>query len=389
MQIKWFRIFIFSFCIFVLLQRKEVYAKEESSKQAVDEKWVLDYTEEIDCEEIQKVMEDILEELSFDFKEAIKMAIQGEDIFSKETILQAITKTIEKAFYTEKATITRVLVIAVVGALIINFSNVFQSGQVADTSFFITYLLLFSALSVSFHNISQTAVLALENLLEFMKVLLPAYFIAVTFATGSATSFVFYEISMMLVIAVEVIFVKIAIPLIHIYFVIRLVNYISKEDYLSKAEELLESGIKWLLRSLLGVATGYNFIQAMVVPVASHLKNSMVVKTVKLLPGIGTAVSSVAESVLGAGILVKNAVGMVGIFVIIMIISIPMIKIGFYCLLYKLGIALIQPVSDKRILECLEGASKGSALLLYVVFAGSVLFLLTIAIIMASTNRVM
>ncbi len=383
---KWIKIAVFLVCL-LILQVNEVYAKEEPTKQTIDEKWVIDYTEEVDCEEIQKVMEDILQEMSFDFKEAMKMAISGEDILSKENILNAMLKTVKKAFDTEKSMITRVLVIAVVGALVINFSNIFKSGQVADTSFFITYLLLFSAISVSFYNISQTAVIALENLLEFMRALLPAYFVAVTFATGSATSFVFYEISMVLVMAVEVIFVKVVIPLIHIYFVISLVNYISKEDYLSKATQLLESSIKWLLRSLLGVATGYNFIQGMVVPVASHLKNSMVVKTAKLIPGIGTAVSSVAESVLGAGILVKNAVGVVGIFVIILIISTPMIKIGFYCLLYKIGGALIQPVSDKRILECLEGASKGGSLLLYVVFAGSVLFLLTIAIIMASTNR--
>ncbi len=383
---KWIKIIVFLFLV-LILQVNKAYAKEESSKQTIDEKWVIDYTEEIDCEEIQKVMEDILEEMSFDFKEAMKMAISGETIFTKETILNAIVKTIKKAFHTEKSMITRVLVIAVVGALVINFSNVFKSGQVADTSFFITYLLLFSAISVSFYSISQTALVTLENLLEFMRALLPAYFVAVTFATGSATSFVFYEISMVLVMIVEVIFVKVVIPLIHIYFVISLVNYISKEDYLSKAGQLLESSIKWLLRTLLGVATGYNFIQGMVVPVASHLKNSMVVKTAKLIPGIGTAVSSVAESVLGAGILVKNAVGMVGIFVIILIISTPMIKIGSYCLLYKIGEALIQPVSDKRILECLEGASRGGSLLLYVVFAGSVLFLLTIAIIMASTNR--
>lgn len=383
---KWIKIIVFLFCV-LMLQVNKVYAKEESSKQTIDEKWVIDYTEEIDCEEIQKVMEDILEEMSFDFKEAMKMAISGENIFTKETILNAIVKTIKKAFHTEKSMITRVLVIAVVGALMINFSNVFKSGQVADTSFFITYLLLFSAISVSFYSISQTALVTLENLLEFMRALLPAYFVAVTFATGSATSFVFYEIAMVLVMVVEVIFVKVVIPLIHIYFVISLVNYISKEDYLSKATQLLESSIKWLLRTLLGVATGYNFIQGMVVPVASHLKNSMVVKTAKLIPGIGTAISSVAESVLGAGILVKNAVGMVGIFVIILIISTPMIKIGSYCLLYKIGGAVIQPVSDKRILECLEGASRGGSLLLYVVFAGSVLFLLTIAIIMASTNR--
>ncbi len=383
-QIK--TVIIIFFILF--LPAKMVQAEEPELEQNITEQWVMDYTEEIDCEEIQKVMEDILAETSFDFKEAMESAISGESVLSKENLFNAVLKTVGQAFSTEKSMITRILVIAVIGALFVNFSNVFRSGQVADTSFFVTYLLLFSAMSVSFYNISQTASVALENLLEFMRALLPAYFVAVTFATGSSTSFVFYEISMVLVMVVEVVLVKLVIPMIHIYFVISLVNYISKEDYLSKAAELLETLIKWLLRSLLGITTGYNFIQGMVVPAAGHLKNSMVVKTARLIPGIGNAVGSVAESVLGAGILVKNAVGAVGILVIVMIISVPMIKIGFYCILYKLGAAIIQPVSDKRILECLEGAGRGGALLLYLVFAGSTLFLLTIAIIMASTNRI-
>ena len=367
-----------------------VYKKTDYEK--IDDKKIedieIDY-EELDYEEIQNALEGILKESSFDFKEAVKSVMEGENVLSPERILNVAFEVMKQAVLQEKEVIARVLVIAVAGAVFVNFSNVFKSSAVADVSFFVTYLLLFSAMTTSFYSISQTAERALHSLLDFMRALLPSYFIAVTFATGSTVSFAFYEMAMMLIFVAEYIIVKCVLPLVHIYFVIRLVNYISKEDYLSKAAELLETLVKWAVRSILGITVGYNTIQGLIVPAAEHVKNSVVLKTAKLLPGIGNVFGAVAESVLGAGVLVKNAVGTVGMVVVILIMAVPIIKIGSYCIVYKLSTALIQPVLDKRILECMEGAVKGASLLLYVLSAGTAMFLLTIAIVMASTNRVL
>lgn len=376
---------LYVICFLVMCMPAEVYAEEKN--QSSMEKQLQIYAEEIDCEEIQQVMEEILEDNAFDFAQAVENAVAGKTVFSKEVLVSAVRKAVQEAFRVEKSMITRIMVIAVAGTVFVNFSDVFKGGQVADTGFFVTYLLLFSVMSVSFYSMSQTASYALSNLLKFMQALLPAYFVAVTFAAGTATSFAFYEISMVLVAVVEVLLVKLVLPMIHIYFVLRLINYISKEDYLSKAAELLEMLIGWSLKSLLGAAVGYNFIQGMILPAVDHLKSSMLLKTAKLIPGVGNAAGTVAEGLLGAGVVVKNAVGAVGFAVIVLIMAAPMFKIGVYCILYKLGAAILQPVSDKRMLECMEGAGKGAMQLLKLVFTGSALFLLTIAIVMLSTNQ--
>ncbi len=382
------KIMMLAFVLFLIGSiENKAWAQERYQEQNSGQKELDLYIEEMDYTEIQAVMEEILKDASFDFKEAMNQVLEGKEMITPDTVLETMLETIRQAFSVEKAVLARVLVIAVAGAVFVNFSNVFKSGQVADVSFFVTYLLLFSAISTSFYSISQTASKALESLLEFMKALLPSYFIAVTFATGSTVSFAFYEVAMMLIMVAEYVMVKLVLPMIHIYFVISLVNYISKEDYLSKAAELLETLIKWIVKSILGITVGYNVIRGMIVPVADYMKNSVLLKTARLLPGIGNAIGSVAESVFGAGVLVKNAMGTVGILVILFIMSAPIIKIGSYSLLYKLCAAVIQPISDKRIIECMEGASKGASLLLYLTFAGASMFLLTIAIVMASTNH--
>lgn len=347
---------------------------------------ITDYMDDIDYDTIQKSVDEILETDHFDVKEYVEKVVTGDSEVSFELLKQSVQTSLEHAFSGEKSIIIRLLAIAVIGAVFTNFSNVFKQNQVADVGFFVTYLLLFSVMTASFYIIAKLASTTLVNLLDFMKALVPSYFIAVTFSTGATTSIVFYQASLVLITIIETILVKVILPMINIYFVASLTNYIAKEDYLSKMVELIELVVSWTLKTMLGIVIGYNFIQGMIVPVADQFKKSTFMRAASVIPGVGNAIGGVTETVLGAGILVKNAVGTLGMILILCMIAAPIIKIAGYALLYKLGSAMVQPISDKRILECLNGASKGARLLLYTVFVGGVMLLLTIAIVMSSTN---
>ncbi len=78
---------------------------------------------------------------------------------------------------------------------------------------------------------------------------------------------------------------------------------------------------------MFGIIMGVNVVQGLVVPVAAEAKNSLVVKMGSAIPGIGNTVGSVASTVLSAGKLVKNAVGITGIIVVVFICLIPFTRI--------------------------------------------------------------
>ena len=77
---------------------------------------------------------------------------------------------------------------------------------------------------------------------------------------------------------------------------------------------------------------------------------------------------------------------MAGAVIAVLICAVPVIQMLILAFLYKLAAALVQPVSDKRITGCISSVSEGYELLLKVVFTAGVLFLLTIAIVAASTT---
>lgn len=64
----------------------------------------------------------------------------------------------------------------------------------------------------------------------------------------------------------------------------------------------------------------------------------------------------------------------------------PIVQIGAIALLYKLAAALMQPVSDVRIIGCMETVGEGMRLLIRAVFTVGMLFLITIILVAASTG---
>ncbi len=347
----------------------------------------LTYYEDFDYSEIQGAIDDVLvSNGSFDFKSYVGNLISsGEGISAKGAISDLFT-ALGKEFDANRTALFKLIMIAIVAAVFTNFTNVFNNNQVGETSFYITYLLLFTTITGTFATATTVASDAISAVLSFMKALIPTYFMSIAFCSSKATTLVFYESALVLITIVDVVLVRIMIPLVNIYMVITLVNNLAKEDFLSKLAELLESIIKWSMRTLFIAVVGFNTIQGLIVPASNSVKKTLAMKFTKAIPGIGNSLNSVAETVMGAGTLIKNAIGVTGLVVIILICVIPLIKLVVTMLIYKVGVAIVQPISDKRVISCISGAANAAGLLVYVVSIAAVLFMITIAILAATTS---
>lgn len=342
---------------------------------------------DIDFSQIQSVVDEALSANNkFDFMDYVNDLVTGRRSFSISGILDDLKHAVSNEVKNNINTFTGLISIAVIAAVFTNFSYAFQNMQVADTGFYVAYLLLFSILTGSFITASSMAAETLSSLLELMKALVPSYFMAVAFCTGPGTSMVYYQVTLVLITFVDILLIKIIIPLINIYLVISMANNLSKEDLLSKLTELLETLMSWGLKTLVGVVVGFNAVQGLITPVSDKMKKSLLFKAAEAIPGVGDIFGGVAESVLGAGVLLKNAIGVAGIVVIITLCAMPVIKLAVMTLIYKVSSAAVQPISDKRMLKCISASADACMFLLQTVIVGAVLFIITITIVAATTT---
>ena len=337
-------------------------------------------------EQVQKLMDEMLGEESFSMETALKNMISGETVFSKEAVQSFLRSLFFDRLEQERANFMRILLLVLAAALFSNFAAVFENGQIGDVSFYMIYLLLFTILMNSYQSLGISMGKQLDWLTQFMKGLAPAYFVAVSAASGALTATAFYQGVLLLVWLVEWLLLTLILPGANLYVLLCLVNHLSKEDMLSKMAELLETLISWSLKTMLGAVLGLQAVRGLVAPAMDAIKRTAIGKTAGAIPAVGNAVNVVTELILTGALLVKTCLGAVAVVALLLAGAGPVIPSGVLSLSYRFLAAAAQPVSDKRIVGCLGTMGEGCAMLLRIMITAEVMCILTFVILMASVG---
>lgn len=351
--------------------------------------YAMESSEDFDYEDIQKAMDAMLpNELRISFSEVVEQLVSGnlEGLFKhiKTYVLEQLVYEIKQ----HKTLLTQLLGIILMSAVFTNFSMAFSKTQIAETGFYLTYMLLFTLLLTSFMSAAEIAATVIRHMLSFMSALVPVFCLAVTMTGNIQTGLWYQQLMVVGVTLIEWLVSKGILKLVHMYVLLSMVNQVSKEDVLSKCTELLHTVAVWSVRTVLGTLLGLQFIQGLVLPAFDTLKNGWTARLTSALPGIGDTMGSVLQTVMGSAVLIKNGIGAAGMLILALLFLIPMIKLVFIAVMYMLAQVLIQPVADKRMLECLHAVSDGVILLLKIVGTVFVLFFLSMAMMTSASGAV-
>ena len=335
---------------------------------------VSDILEELDLSRVQRMLDQMLGEESFSMKDMLDGLIKGEKVLSEDTVQEMVHSFLFSGLEKEKSLLIKILLLILLSAVLANFADVFESGQIGDICFYIVYLLLFILLMDSFSSVTRSVQQTITWMAEFMRGLAPAYFLTISIAAGSSTAAVFYEGVLILTWLIQEVILNLLFPGACLYVLISLINNLSKEEMLGKMAELLDTAVSWGLKTLLGMVVGLQVVRGLIAPVMG--------KAAGALPGVGNAVNMVTELVLASAVLVRNCLGVVILFAFVAAGAGPVIHYGILSLLYRFLAAIAQPVSEKRIVDSLATMGEGCALLLRILFTAEILCILDFVILM-------
>ncbi len=343
----------------------------------------------IDYGQIQEAMDEMLpESVQISFSDLVGQLVNGDiqGVFAhlKDYLLDQLFYEIRS----NRIVLVQMAGIVFISAVFTNFSMAFSKTFVAETGFYLTYMVLFSLLLTSFMTVTQMASGLMENMLKFMSALVPVFCLAVTF-TGNIQTGMWYQQAMVTGITLtEWLISKFILSMIHMYVLISLVNQLSKEDALSKCADLIKTVAGWSLKTVLGVILGLNFIQSLVMPAFDSLKNGWAMRVTSAVPGVGDAMGTAMQTVIGSAVLIKNGIGAAGLIVLAFLFLIPAVKLAVIVLMYQAAQAIVQPVADKRMLTCLHCVAEGVLLILKVQGMVFILFFLSMAMMTAASGAV-
>lgn len=342
--------------------------------------------DELDDYDFTEIDEIVRESTDFDFEKTVRDFFMGNTKESLESLGNAIIDALFGELTAQRKLIIGIITIGIVAALFTNISKAFLSADISKNGFYVTYMILMSTLIAGYAKMANVVIESLDRLISMMEVIVPSYIASIGFCTGESSAAAFYQVIAIVIALIEKIIRDMIIPMIYILMIMGLINNISEGNILSKACELIKTAIEWILKALLSFVIGLNVVQGMLSPVVDSIKTSAIGKAASLIPGVGGTITSVSKIVLGSGTLIKNSIGMASMTAIVAIMFCPVIESVAVSIGYKISGAILEPVSDKRIVNSVNSMYDCMVLLCKTLLYSSVFFMITLAIICNSTN---
>lgn len=356
-----------------------VYAMSDIAENETIE----EYFKELDFDEVDKVLEE--KGTGITFRELVQMLIDGEKI-DKGELLRNLLDVVFHEVLSFRLELLQIVLLCIVFSILYNFTNIFENPAVTQISFYMVYMLLMVLLLKSFWVLKDVVLAVLDDMLVFLKLLVPTFSLSMVFSGQMTAGSVFYELTFMLIYGIEWLMNALIVPAIQIYVVVEMMNYLTEEEMLSKLTEMIKDGIEWVLKLVFTMVVGINVVQNLLAPVIDNFKSTLISRTAGMIPGLGTSINAVTEIMVGSGIIIKNGVGVAAILVLVVLCAGSVIKVWVMTFLYRLVGAVMQPIADKRMLGCISGTGEGGRLLGKVTVTTVVMFLVTIAMVTAATT---
>ena len=388
---RWLTVFLVTFLFFVSFAPAALAGQTGTGE---GEGGAEDVQQELDRElssydfgEIDQVLREALGGEEISFGQVVGQLAQGNFAEFFRLLASYVDEALFGELRTGRNAAWQILLLAVMGAVFANLTRAFPDGQVSQTGFYILYTVLAVLLLTAFGTAVSVAAEAFSMVGSLMNAFLPVFFVAVAIQ-GQLTAAAMYEFTLLLIRAVQWFFENIAVQGVKACVVLRLLEGLFTEDFLSRLTGLLYSLLKWSVKAVFGLAVGFQTVQALLLPYMDAVKGGALLKLASLIPGVGNGVETAAQMALGTAALVRNGIGVAGVFALVLVSLGPLCKLLFFALLYHGLAAVLQPVSDKRIPKAVAAVGEGCALLLKIMGGGILLFAIAVGVACACFGRV-
>lgn len=388
---------IFIFIIILFLQVSPVFANEDLVENEPDESLIKKATEQVMeatketlgisdfLEESKKYTENIFDDLNLE--EILSNSIQGKysTNFLKSTFFSIFGKEILESVKLMANVLIIIVIHSIMKAIIENLGN----NSSAKIAYFVQYLAIVTLVIQSFVSVLSITKEAISNLSNFMNLLIPLL-TTLILTTGCITiSNIVQPILIFLSSMLGTFFNNFLIPILLVSITLSIVSNISSKVQLDKLSKFFKSSIVWVLGIVLTIFTCLLSVEGTL----GSSVDALTAKTTKaavsnFIPVVGKILGDTTETIIGCSNILKNTVGIIGLIIIIGIVLMPIIKILTLWIAFCLTSAICEVIADEKIVKLTTQISDSYKILLAILFSVSVMFLISITLVLKITNNV-
>ena len=314
-----------------------------------------------------------------DINSMLNSAIKGK--IDNKTIYKKIINLLGKEVKTGIKSLVSILIIIVIHSILKSISENLQNDNVSKMIYYVQYIAIVTVIMNNFSNVITMVKETATNLVGFMNSLVPIL-VSLMLYTGILEPAILFMINF-----IGNIIQSFLIPAVLIAATLSIVSKIGDKVQIDKISKTFNSGIIWILGVILTTFVGVISLEGTL----SSSIDGITAKTAKAIvsssiPIVGKILGDAVDTVLGCGIILKNAIGVIGVVIIIGICIMPIIKIAILTISYKILASISEPIADTKIIKLLEQIGDIFKVLLAILCSISVMVIVGTTLVIKISN---
>lgn len=320
-----------------------------------------------------------------DINSMLNSAIKGN--IDNNTLYKKIINLLGKEVKTGIKSLVSILIIIVIHSILKSISENFQNDNVSKMIYYVQYIAIVTVIMNNFSDVISMVKETATNLVGFMNSLIPIL-VSLMLYTGSITTSSILEPAILFMINfIGNIIQSFLIPAVLIAATLSIVSKIGEKVQIDKISKTFNSGIIWILGIILTTFVGVISLEGTL----SSSIDGITAKTAKAIvsssiPIVGKILGDAVDTVLGCGIILKNAIGVIGVIIIIGICIMPILKIAILTVSYKILASVSEPIADAKIVKLLEQIGDIFKVLLAILCSISVMVIVGTTLVIKISN---
>ena len=361
-----------------------------NSSYANDNQTIIEQQEEFKIQDFIKNAEKFTGEFfeDIDINEILNDAIKGE--VDNSTLLKKILNILGKEVTTNIKSLVSILAIILIHSILKSISESLENNNISKLIYYVQYILIVTVIMSNFTDIIKLVQDTTVNLIGFMNALVPLLITLMMYTGSITTSSVVEPIILFMINFIGNIIQNLIIPFVLVLTSLVIISKISDKVHIDKLSKFFKSGIVWFLGVVLTVFVGVVSLEGTL----SSSVDGITAKTTKAvvssaIPVVGKILGDAVDTVLGCGIVLKNAVGLVGVVIVIGICIMPILKLFVLSVSYKLLSTVVQPIADEKIIDLLEQIGDIFKIFLGILCAISFMLIIGTTLVLKISNGTM
>jgi len=319
----------------------------------------------------------------FSFTDWVWRAVNGELDISLSGISEWALRSFFHEVFLNAALIRQILLIAILSALIRCLSDSFKTKAVGELGFYVSYILIIATVFASF----QVSIGILNNLVMqatgMMEASIPLM-LSLTAMSGNISSAALLNPILFMGTAIMARFIAhVFIPVVTAAAVLHVINQLVEGGMFSKAVSLMKKGSVLALKLMVFLFLSLLTLQKLSAPIVNNLALRTARAAAGAVPVVGGALNSAMDTVINLSAAARSGVLVALVIVICVAVAVPLLKLLSFVFIYKAAAALIQPVCDARLVNCLDGLGDFIGMLLGAGVLVAVMFIFTCVILLS------